>query len=307
MTQHHGTPSPYEVLGAARNASEEQLRRAYRRALRRAHPDTGGDASSFAQVQAAWQILGTAQARARYDRGGPVGAGSPRPARPAGSGRPTQPRPSARSFGHPGGWRRERYLALLHEWVGLGDPIPDPYDLQLVDSAPESIRRLLAGARAEEATARALSSLDAGWTIWHDVALDPRRADREKLDHLVLGPVGLIALQSEDFGTGVRLLRGELAGEGLRARRPLRELATRARGLRRAVGMRADAAILVPARSDFDEAAVWAGAVRGIPTGVARVERVVSVLRNPIPGVRPIDATTLFDIRTRLQETVTFV
>ncbi len=40
-----------------------------------------------------------------------------------------------------------------------------------------------------------------GYTVWHDVFADRDGRDPEqKLDHLVLGPSGLYALLSEDFG-----------------------------------------------------------------------------------------------------------
>ncbi|MFX7949515.1 hypothetical protein ABTK52_19290, partial [Acinetobacter baumannii] len=63
-------------------------------------------------------------------------------------------RPRARAFGQPGGWRRERYLTLIREWVGRGAEIADPYAADLVRAAPRDIRHLLADALAEEATAR---------------------------------------------------------------------------------------------------------------------------------------------------------
>jgi curved DNA-binding protein CbpA len=62
----------YEVLGVASTATEDELRRAYRRALRRTHPDTGGEAVEFHAVQAAWEVLGTPEDRARYDSVGNV-------------------------------------------------------------------------------------------------------------------------------------------------------------------------------------------------------------------------------------------
>jgi curved DNA-binding protein CbpA len=57
----------YAVLGVSSDASEEDLRRAYRKALRRTHPDTGGVAAEFHAVQAAWESVGTPEDRARYD------------------------------------------------------------------------------------------------------------------------------------------------------------------------------------------------------------------------------------------------
>jgi hypothetical protein len=59
----------YEVLGADRRASPAELRAAFRRAARAAHPDHAGDASGarMAAVNEAWRVLGDAELRRRYD------------------------------------------------------------------------------------------------------------------------------------------------------------------------------------------------------------------------------------------------
>ncbi|HEY9306511.1 MAG TPA: DnaJ domain-containing protein, partial [Microbacterium sp.] len=61
--------SAYEVLAVDPAVDEETLRKAYRLRLRQTHPDTGGDAAVFIQVQRAWELVGTPDARAAYDRG----------------------------------------------------------------------------------------------------------------------------------------------------------------------------------------------------------------------------------------------
>lgn len=63
-----GPATAYEVLGVRPDADAEQLRRAWRRAARRAHPDAGGSEEAFRRVSAAWELVGTAEARRRYDR-----------------------------------------------------------------------------------------------------------------------------------------------------------------------------------------------------------------------------------------------
>lgn len=59
--------SPYQVLGVSPDADQETLRRAYRRRARETHPDTGGSAAEFSQVQQAWEEVSTPEARSRYD------------------------------------------------------------------------------------------------------------------------------------------------------------------------------------------------------------------------------------------------
>src|SRR5690606_32915454 len=106
-----------------------------------------------------------------------------------------------------------------------GVDLDDPYEPALVHSAPRGIRRLLAEAIAEESTARAVSSLGIGYTIWNDVATSSPAHGDTKIDHIVLGPAGLFAIRSQDWGSEVRVRRGELVGEGLaEGERPFREL-----------------------------------------------------------------------------------
>jgi curved DNA-binding protein CbpA len=63
----------YEALGVARDAAPDEVRRAYRRAAKRAHPDGGGTVESFALVRTAVEVLTDEARRARYDRTGEVG------------------------------------------------------------------------------------------------------------------------------------------------------------------------------------------------------------------------------------------
>jgi hypothetical protein len=62
-------PTHYEVLGVGSRASQEEIRSAYRRAAREAHPDRHGDASAarMAEINEAWRVLGDADRRRRYD------------------------------------------------------------------------------------------------------------------------------------------------------------------------------------------------------------------------------------------------
>ena len=80
--------SAYDVLGVDPATDDEALRRAYRLRLRQTHPDTGGDAAVFIQVQRAWELVGTVggprgvRPRPRLRRGprvGVVGLANPAP------------------------------------------------------------------------------------------------------------------------------------------------------------------------------------------------------------------------------------
>jgi hypothetical protein len=302
MTDSPMSASPYEVLGVPAGVSEEELRRAYRLRLRETHPDTGGDPQRFIAVQAAWERIGSPEARARYD-GGRSTAEEPASWAPQRHERPAQQRPGARAFGHPGGWRRERYLRLLEEWMGRGAAIPDPYDPQLVRRAPREIRHLLADALAEEATARRLSTLGIGYTIWHDVAAG---SSEEKIDHLVLGPTGLFAIQSEDYGGPVGVRRGELTGEALAGERPIHELSQRARTVARSSRVRFTGLLLVLPDEALATPAESLGSSRGAELVVLQASTLLTALREGLPDGRAVGGNEIFDVRTRLQAAIRF-
>jgi hypothetical protein len=257
-------------------------------------------------VQKAWERIATPEDRAAYDRG-------QRPVEEPHTWAPTAPprrpdtRPSARSYGHPGGWRRERYLTLIREWAGRGADLPDPFDPALVRSAPRELRHLLADALAEEATARTLSGLGIGFTLWHDVATDPSGAGNRKIDHVVLGPTGLFALQSEDFGGPVRVRRGELIGDAVGDDRPMHELELRAKALSRAVRVKFTGLVIVLPDDAAPESFVELGGSRGAVTALVTQSFLPTLLRTGLPGARPIGGNELFDLRTRIQAGIRFV
>lgn len=60
--------SLYETLGCPPEASAAELRRAYRHALRAAHPDLGGNTARLLEVRDAWAVLGDENRRRTYDR-----------------------------------------------------------------------------------------------------------------------------------------------------------------------------------------------------------------------------------------------
>jgi curved DNA-binding protein len=64
--------NPYAVLGVSRDASDDDVRSAYRKLAKRWHPDRAkGDEARFKEVTAANDVLGDAERRKLYDEFGP--------------------------------------------------------------------------------------------------------------------------------------------------------------------------------------------------------------------------------------------
>src|SRR5687767_2613944 len=69
----------YEVLGVGRNASDDELKGAFRKLARQYHPDVNKEADSeekFKEINEAYGVLSDKDKRARYDRFGKEGLGN---------------------------------------------------------------------------------------------------------------------------------------------------------------------------------------------------------------------------------------
>jgi|tagenome__1003787_1003787.scaffolds.fasta_scaffold20716339_1 DnaJ-class molecular chaperone len=73
---------PYDVLGISRTASEDDIKRAFRKLAKTHHPDRNASdpkaKDKFAEINAAYEILGDAAKRAQFDRGEIDAEGKPR-------------------------------------------------------------------------------------------------------------------------------------------------------------------------------------------------------------------------------------
>jgi molecular chaperone DnaJ len=71
---------PYKALGVGRKASDDEIKKAYRKLARQYHPDKNpGDASAeerFKEIQEAYDILSDADKRREYDQGGRIFGGA---------------------------------------------------------------------------------------------------------------------------------------------------------------------------------------------------------------------------------------
>ena len=67
----------YKTLGVAKNATPDDIKKAYRRLAAIHHPDKGGDTATFQQVQQAYEILSDNEKKQQYDNPNPFGQGHP--------------------------------------------------------------------------------------------------------------------------------------------------------------------------------------------------------------------------------------
>lgn len=76
----------YEVLGVKKDASADELKKAFRKAAIEHHPDRGGDEAKFKEVNEAYEVLKDSSKRQRYDQFGHAGVGGNAGGNPFGGG-----------------------------------------------------------------------------------------------------------------------------------------------------------------------------------------------------------------------------
>ena len=224
---------PYEALGVSPDASQEEIKRAYRKLAKRYHPDTtGGDKAKedrFKEVSTAYDIIGDPEKRAKYDamrkqgfsgftgsgsESGPsifdlgelfaqmFGGGAAGPGAGAQRGGPrVQYRVYTQPGGGAGGGFRESFFSSQ-------SPFESPFDFGEVRARP---RPRPARERAEPAERKVRASdgstvIQRGADVYSDVRVD--------LDQAVLGTVVNVA--TLDGRAGVKIPPGTSSGVKLR-------------------------------------------------------------------------------------------
>ena len=65
-----GKPDYYKTLGVSRDASADEIKKAFRKLARTHHPDAGGDEARFKEINEAYEVLSDDKKRQMYDQFG---------------------------------------------------------------------------------------------------------------------------------------------------------------------------------------------------------------------------------------------
>jgi molecular chaperone DnaJ len=83
----------YDILGVKKDATADQIKKAFRRLARKHHPDAGGDEEKFKEINEAYEVLSDEEKRGQYDQYGqyfgggmPPGGATGAPGWPGGRG-----------------------------------------------------------------------------------------------------------------------------------------------------------------------------------------------------------------------------
>lgn len=99
----------YEILGVSRTATQDEIKKAYRKKAHQHHPDKkGGDEEAFKKVSGAYEVLSDKHKRAQYDQFGNAFDGS-------GAG------PQGNPYGGFGGFGQGGFTVNMDDLGGVGD------------------------------------------------------------------------------------------------------------------------------------------------------------------------------------------
>ena len=294
-------PLPTKTRCARRTACACGRRTPTPAATRRCSSRCSGHGSSSARPTRARR---TTAATASAERAGP---GVVRLARPC---PPADTRPRARSFGQPGGWRRERYLTLIREWAGRG----------VTRRGARTTRRSCGprptncgGCSPTRSPRRRppASSPTSAWATPCGTTSPPRCAAEPATTSSTTSCSARRGLYAHPVGglrrTGRRAPRRARPATACRAA-PVADLLARMRIIARAAGVRFGGAIVVLPDDDLMQAGDRSRqGARHRPSSWSRAARCRTVLRQGVPGARSVGGNEIFDIRTRLQQAVRFV
>lgn len=64
------TRNYYEILEVSQSATQDEIKKAYRRLALKYHPDKGGSEAKFKEIANAYEVLSDPSRRAEYDKTG---------------------------------------------------------------------------------------------------------------------------------------------------------------------------------------------------------------------------------------------
>lgn len=107
------TSNYYDLLGVKKEATAEEIKKAFRKLARKHHPDAGGDEEKFKEINGAYEVLSDADKRAQYDQYGQYFGGGMPPGQGGGQG--------PQGAGWPGGGRGGYQNVNVGDLGDLGD------------------------------------------------------------------------------------------------------------------------------------------------------------------------------------------
>ncbi|HKU34240.1 MAG TPA: J domain-containing protein [Paenarthrobacter sp.] len=131
-----GSNSHYQVLRVAVTATDKEIKVAYRKAARKAHPDHGGEAETFRRVTLAYETLIDPRRRAEYDRRYATGAAGQSESRPGDYTGPASPGPGTTA----GVRRPQQQRNTAGDPAVYVPPFDDPFEVPLISKAEAALQ-----------------------------------------------------------------------------------------------------------------------------------------------------------------------